>query len=53
VLKDELETSMRLCGLTDINQAHPGLVNTSDIDHLVAKGIDEHSYIRWKPKAVL
>ncbi|EOA88611.1 uncharacterized protein SETTUDRAFT_107174 [Exserohilum turcica Et28A] len=53
ILKDELETSMRLCGLTDINQAHPGLVNTRDIDHLVASGLDEHPYIRWKPKAML
>ncbi|EUC29216.1 hypothetical protein COCCADRAFT_40371 [Bipolaris zeicola 26-R-13] len=53
ILKDELETSMRLCGLTDVNQAHPGLVNTRDIDHLVASHLDEHPYIRWKPKAAL
>ncbi|KAF5853305.1 hypothetical protein GGP41_001886 [Bipolaris sorokiniana] len=53
ILKDELETSMRLCGLTDINQAHPGLVNTREIDHLVESRLDQHPYIRWKPKAVL
>lgn len=50
VLKDELETSMRLCGITDIDEAHPGLVNTQGVDHLVARE-SEHPYIRWKPKA--
>lgn len=50
VLKDELETSMRLCGITDIDQAHPGLVNTRDVDHLVSMG-KGHDYIRWQPKA--
>lgn len=53
VLKDEIETSMRLCGITDINQAHPGLVNTRDIDHMVMEKENEHPYIRWKPKAML
>ncbi|CAI6342399.1 unnamed protein product [Periconia digitata] len=53
ILKDELETSMRLCGITDISQAHPGLLNTSDIDHMVSTSADEHPYIRWKPKAML
>ncbi|KAF2475974.1 cytochrome b2 [Lindgomyces ingoldianus] len=50
ILKDELETSMRLCGITDIDQAHPGLVNTQDVDHLVATGVG-HPYIQWRPKA--
>ncbi|KAF2180427.1 cytochrome b2 [Zopfia rhizophila CBS 207.26] len=50
ILKDELETSMRLCGITDIDQAHPGLVNTQDVDRLVALGVD-HPYIRWRPRA--
>lgn len=36
VLKDELETSMRLCGITSLDEATPALVNTRDIDHLVA-----------------
>ncbi|KAH0548654.1 hypothetical protein GP486_007803 [Trichoglossum hirsutum] len=35
MLRDELETAMRLVGITDLSQAHPGLVNTGDIDHLV------------------
>jgi L-lactate dehydrogenase (cytochrome) len=52
VLKDELETSMRLCGITDIDQAHPGLVNTRDVDHLVLSQ-KPHPYIRWQPKTKL
>ncbi|KAF4777297.1 cytochrome b2 [Colletotrichum scovillei] len=35
ILKDELETSMRLCGITSLSQATPAMVNTLDIDHLV------------------
>lgn len=50
VLRDELETSMRLCGITDIDQAHPGLVNTQDIDLLVL-ATENHPYIRWRPRA--
>ncbi|KAF2017490.1 cytochrome b2 [Aaosphaeria arxii CBS 175.79] len=50
ILKDELETSLRLCGLTDINQAHPGLINTQDIDHMVATS-SAHPYIQWRPRA--
>ncbi|KAK1569625.1 cytochrome b2 [Colletotrichum navitas] len=35
ILKDELETSMRLCGITSLSQATPAMVNTLDIDYLV------------------
>ena len=35
VFKDELETTMKLMGVTDLSQLHPGLLNTRDIDHLV------------------
>lgn len=36
VIKDEIETAMRLCGMTDLmRDAHPGYVNTRDLDHLV------------------
>ena len=35
VLKDELEVTMRLCGITSLGQASPDLLNTSDVDHLV------------------
>ncbi|KAF2813009.1 uncharacterized protein BDZ99DRAFT_437790 [Mytilinidion resinicola] len=51
ILKDELETSMRLCGITDIDQLHPGLLNTQDIDHLVTNEVDRHPWVKWKPKA--
>ncbi|GJC83435.1 cytochrome b2, mitochondrial [Colletotrichum liriopes] len=35
VLKDELETSMRLCGVTSLKQVTPAMVNTLDVDYLV------------------
>lgn len=35
VLQSELEIAMRLVGITELSQAHPGLVNTKDIDHLM------------------
>ncbi|KAM0319915.1 hypothetical protein ACHAPQ_010152 [Fusarium lateritium] len=35
ILKDELETSMRLCGITSLSEAKPGLINSLDVDHLV------------------
>lgn len=40
-MKDELETSMRLLGMTDLSQAHPRFLNTCDIDYLVPKSLDE------------
>ncbi|KAM0435822.1 hypothetical protein ACHAPT_002713 [Fusarium lateritium] len=38
ILKDELETSLRLAGLTSLDQATPDLVNTLDVDYLVPSG---------------
>ncbi|KAK8126390.1 L-lactate dehydrogenase (cytochrome) [Apiospora kogelbergensis] len=35
ILKDEIEVSMRLCGITDLSQASPDLLNTSDVDYLI------------------
>ncbi|KAH7230904.1 hypothetical protein BKA59DRAFT_488579 [Fusarium tricinctum] len=35
VLKDELETSMRLCGITSLSEAKPSLVNTLDVDYMI------------------
>ncbi|KAI9929531.1 hypothetical protein ASPWEDRAFT_156372 [Aspergillus wentii DTO 134E9] len=37
IMKDELQTTMRLLGITDLSQAHPGLLNTLDVDHLIPK----------------
>ena len=50
ILKDELQTSMKLAGITDLDQAHPGLVNTRDVDYLVERDV-AHEWIQWKPKA--
>lgn len=35
VMQDELETAMRNVGITSLEEAHPGLVHTGDVDHLV------------------
>lgn len=43
VLRDELHIAMQMVGITSLEQAHPGLVNTADIDHLVPKN-DGHPY---------
>ena len=50
IFKDELETGMRLAGVTDVEQVGPALVNTRDVDHLVPRG-EEHDWIGWRPKA--
>ena len=52
VLRDELETSMRMVGITDLSQVHPGLVNTLDVDHLIPQTL-KHPYARWRPRARL
>ncbi|KAK4862032.1 hypothetical protein LT330_003170 [Penicillium expansum] len=38
ILELELQTAMRLVGITDLSQAHPGLVNTQDLDNLIRGG---------------
>lgn len=50
ILKDELRTTMKLVGITDVDQAHPGLVNTRDVDHLIEND-EGHEWITWKPRA--
>jgi L-lactate dehydrogenase (cytochrome) len=50
VLKDELETTMRMMGITHLSQVHPGLLNTRAVDHLIPDG-DEHPYAKWRPRA--
>jgi len=50
-MKDELEVTMRMIGLTDVRQAHPGYLNTGDVDHLVPRHMEEHPWAKWKPKA--
>ncbi|KAJ2989258.1 hypothetical protein NUW58_g3563 [Xylaria curta] len=41
ILTDELETTMQQCGITRLDQVHPGLLNTGAVDHLVP-GSEEH-----------
>lgn len=35
VLQDELETTMKLCGVTNLRELHPGLLNTLAVDYLI------------------
>lgn len=51
ILKDEIECTMKLAGITDVDQAHPGMVNTAMLEPLV-RG-ESHPWIRWKPRASL
>jgi L-lactate dehydrogenase (cytochrome) len=46
-LNDELETTMRMCGVTDLDQVHPGLLNTLAVDHLIPAS-DDHPYAKWR-----
>ena len=38
VLKDELQTAIKLCGLTDVGELGPELLNTKLLDPLVVSG---------------
>ncbi|KAG9228326.1 FMN-dependent dehydrogenase-domain-containing protein [Amylocarpus encephaloides] len=49
ILKDELETTMRMMGVTDLSQVHPGMLNTRVVDHLILAS-EEHPYAKWRPK---
>lgn len=51
ILKDEIETSMRLCGITSLEEATSKLVNTRDIDHMVISDDQEVDVIVRKPRA--
>ncbi|KAK9774216.1 putative Cytochrome b2 [Seiridium cardinale] len=50
ILNDELETTMRMCGVTSLDQVHPGLLHTGAVDHLIPSG-EHHPYARWSPRA--
>lgn len=50
VLKEEMESVMKLIGIKDLSEVHPGLVNTSDVDYLVPDG-PSHPYIKWRPRS--
>jgi L-lactate dehydrogenase (cytochrome) len=44
-----MESAMKLLGIKDLSEVHPGLVNTSDVDYLVPSGPD-HPYIKWRSR---
>ncbi|KAJ4306358.1 hypothetical protein N0V88_001158 [Collariella sp. IMI 366227] len=49
VLNDELVTTMKMCGVTSLDELHPGLLNTRAMDHLVPETAgDEHPYAKWR-----
>ncbi|KAM0335710.1 hypothetical protein ACHAQA_000760 [Verticillium albo-atrum] len=48
ILRDELETTMKMCGVTSLDQVHPGFLNTGAVDHLIP-GKEEHPYAKWSP----
>merc|ERR1712093_114657 len=50
ILKDELETTMRMMGVNGLSRVHPGMLNTGAVDHLIPGGA-EHPYAKWRPKA--
>ncbi|KXS98738.1 hypothetical protein AC578_10483 [Pseudocercospora eumusae] len=50
ILKDELSTSMKLSGITDVDDAHPGMVNTALLEPLI-RSSETHPWISWKPRA--
>lgn len=52
ILKDELVSAMKLAGITHVDQAHPGMVNTSKVESIVWNG-ETHPWISWKPRAKL
>ncbi|KFH46246.1 Cytochrome b2-like protein [Hapsidospora chrysogenum ATCC 11550] len=35
ILRDELETTMKMCGVTSLDQLHPGYLNTLDVEHRI------------------
>ncbi|KAL8305393.1 hypothetical protein RB597_003771 [Gaeumannomyces tritici] len=49
ILIDELETTMKLCGVTSIDQLHPGLVNTLALDPFIPSSMG-HPYAKWPPE---
>ncbi|KAK3685622.1 cytochrome b2 [Podospora appendiculata] len=51
MLNDELETTMKMCGVTSLDQVHPGLLNTGAVDHLIPQSAaEEHPYAKWRRK---
>jgi L-lactate dehydrogenase (cytochrome) len=47
ILRDEFETTMRLMGVTAVEELGPHLVHTGAVDELVPTA-EEHPYVRWR-----
>ncbi|EPS34798.1 hypothetical protein POX_a00234 [Penicillium oxalicum] len=41
LLTSELQAAMKLVGITDLSQAHGGLLNTQDLEHLVVRELSD------------
>ncbi|KAI1326841.1 FMN-dependent dehydrogenase-domain-containing protein [Xylariaceae sp. FL0255] len=52
IITDELQTTMQQCGVTSLDELHPGLLHTGAVDHLVP-GSEEHPYAKWRPRSKL
>lgn len=50
VMRDEVETTMKMIGARTIDELHPGLLSTLDVDHLVSS-TEGHPYAKGRPKA--
>ncbi len=40
IMKDELETTMRLLGITSLSECHPRYLNIGDMEHLIPKSLE-------------
>ncbi|KAI0023540.1 FMN-dependent dehydrogenase-domain-containing protein [Xylariomycetidae sp. FL0641] len=49
-VNNELQTTMQQCGVTSLDQVHPGLLNTGAVDHLVPGPGEDHPYAKWRPR---
>jgi L-lactate dehydrogenase (cytochrome) len=39
---------MKMCGVTSLEEVHPGYLNTLGVDHLIPDS-EEHPYAKWRP----
>ncbi|KAF9881274.1 FMN-dependent dehydrogenase [Colletotrichum karsti] len=47
ILRDELETTMKMCGVTSLDQVHPGFLNTLAIDQFIP-GREDNPNTPWR-----
>ncbi|PLB54885.1 cytochrome B2 [Aspergillus steynii IBT 23096] len=45
IFGSELQAAMKLVGITDLSQAHRGMLNTQDLDHLVVRDLTRRAKI--------